>query len=394
MRQVPLLLLAVMGLVLSCTGSTGSGETRRQIVIAGEFPLVRSGGAGATDASRAVALALANHPTVGGYRLVYEPLDDSLAGNQNLDKALQNAKLMVREPRILGAVGPWNSFNARAVVPITGQANLVMVSPSTTLDCLTARPRACLTGASTASNYFRIAAPDSVGARSEADVAVRSLRLTNFAVITDTDPANYGMTISDAFAAEVVANGGRVVSRQKYSQTDQSYAPLLRRARDAGAEAVFVGGFSRNGACRIRAAMTGVFPAKTYFFSGDGIVDVDCLTDAGDAANDHLVGAVSARQPASVPASLRNLPRSGSDDAYVFAAYDCAEILVAAIDRAIKLNRGKIPTREQVVAAVAGTHDFKGLTGTFSFNANGDAANPAVSLYYVRNGTWTFWQNA
>ena len=392
MRQVPLLLVAVMAAALSCTSSVGSGETRAQIVIAGEFPLVRSGGAGATDASRAVALALANHPTVGSYRLVYEPLDDSLAGFQSRDKALQNAKLMVREPRILGAVGPWNSRNAMAVVPITGQASVVMVSPSTTADCLTARPKACLIGASTARNFFRIAAPDSVGAVAEADIAVRRLGLTSFAVITDGE--FYGTTIGDAFAAEVAANGGRVVSRQTYSQTDQSYAPLLRKARDAGAEALFVGGFSGNGACRIRAAMSGVFPTATYFFSGDGIVDGDCLADAGGAADDHLVGAVSTRQPATVPAPLRSLPHTGFDDAYVFAAYDCAEILVAAIGRAIVQNGGKIPTREQVLGAVAATHDFKGLTGTFSFNANGDATNPAASLYYVRNGSWTFWQNA
>jgi ABC-type branched-subunit amino acid transport system substrate-binding protein len=116
--------------------------------------------------------------------------------------------------------------------------------------------------------------------------------------------------------------------------------------------------------------------------------------DAGAGADDHLVAAVSARQPATVPPALRNLRNTGFVDAYVFAAYDCAEILVAAIDQAIKQNGGKVPTREQVLAAVAATHDFKGLTGTFSFNANGDATNPAVSLYYVRGGVWTFWQNA
>jgi branched-chain amino acid transport system substrate-binding protein len=392
MKPAALLLVTAMCAILSCTGSTTSDNGGAQIVIAGEFPLERNGGVGGNDASRAVEIALADHPTVGGYRLIYEPLDDSLAGFQSRDKALQNAKIMVRESRILGVVGPWSSQNAMAVVPITGHANLVMLSPSTTADCLTARPKACLVGAETASNYFRIAAPDSVGARAEADIAVRKLRLTKFAVITDAEP--YGTSIGDAFTTEVTTLGGEVVVRQSYTQTDQSYSPLLRQARNAGAEAVFVGGFSQNGACRIRASMSGVFPADMYFFSGDGIVSGDCIVDAGAAADDRMVAAVSARQPSTVPTVLRRLPYSASDDAYVFAAYDCAEILVAAIDQAIKQNGGKVPTREQVLAAVAATHDFKGLTGTFSFNANGDATNPAVSLYYVRQGTWTFWQNA
>jgi len=392
MRPAALLLVTLMSAILSCTGSATSGNRDAQIIIAGEFPLERNGGVGGNDASRAVEIALADHPTIGGYRLVYEPLDDSLAGFQSRDKALQNAKIMIRESRILGVVGPWDSRNAMAVVPITGQANVVMLSPSTTADCLTAKPKACLAGAETAKNYFRIAAPDSVGARAEAGIAVHKLGLTKFAVITDDEP--YGTSIGDAFTSEVTTLGGAVVVRESYTQTDQSYDPLLRKARSAGAEAVFVGGFSQNGACRIRAAMTGVFPADIYFFSGDGIVDRDCLMDAGAAADDRMVAAVSARQPSTVPAVLRRLPYSASDDAYVFAAYDCAEILVAAIDHAIKQNGGKVPRREQVLAAVAATRDYKGLTGTFSFDANGDATKPAVSLYHARNGAWTFWQNA
>lgn len=394
MRPWAVVALMLITLTLGCTSPTSSSPAGPEIVIAGEFAIGRNAGVGGNDASAAVAIAIANHPTLDGYRLVYEPLDDVLAGMPNRDKALQNAKRMARESRILGAVGPWNSINAQTAVPIAGQTGLVMVSPSTTEDCLTARPKACLAGAATASNYFRIAAPDSMQVRAEADVAVRKLGLTDFAVLSGPDPVHYGQTIADAFAAEVIANGGRVVSRQTYSPTDQSYASLLRNARNAGARAIFVGGFDANGACRIRAAMLGVFPADAYFFSGDGIFTTECLDDAGTAANDHLVGAISARQPATVPAPLRSLPYASSDDAYVFAAYDCAEILVAALDRAIKQNGGKIPRRDQVIAAVAATHDFKGLTGTFSFNANGDATNPAVSLYYARGGKWTFWQNA
>lgn len=100
------------------------------------------------------------------------------------------------------------------------------------------------------------------------------------------------------------------------------------------------------------------------------------MKDAGLGADDHLVGAVSARQPATLPAALRNLRENGVVDAYIFAAYDCAEILVAALDRAIKRDGGKIPTREQVLNAVAATQDFKGLTGTFHFKRTATPPTP------------------
>lgn len=393
MKAVGLVAIVVFAVTVSCTSSTAANQGSPQIVIAGELPIERNGGVGANDASRAVAIAIANHPMVGRYRLAYEDLSDSLAGFPNVDKAVQNAQVMVGETRIVGIVGPWNSLISRYVIPITAQANLVMLSPSSTLDCLTARPQPCLTAPSSGSNFFRIAAPDPVAVRAEADIAIRNLGLTKFAVITDGEHI-YGEPVGDAFAAEVAADGGTVTYRQMYSQTDQSYAPLLRDAIRTGAEAVFVGGFTSNGACRIRSEMVRVFPVKSYFFSGDGIVDSDCARDAEAGADDHLIAAVSARLPVTVQPQLRSLRNTGYVDAYVLAAYDCAEILIAGIERAIKESGGKIPTREEVLAAVAATHEFKGLTGTFTFNAAGDAASPAASLYYVRNATWTWWRNA
>jgi branched-chain amino acid transport system substrate-binding protein len=322
-------------------------------------------------------------------------LDDSLAEKFDVDRALQNAKLMLRDPRILGVVGPYNSASARLVVPITAQDNLVMISPSTTADCLTGRPMACFVGPTapaTADNFFRIAAPDSVGARTAADLAYRKLDIARFAVLVHDDP--YGRSLGDAFRSEFELMGGKVVFSRTYSPTDSTYAQLLRDARDAGAQAVYMGSASWLGACRVRAAMSGIFPADAYFISGDGIVNALCISDARSAANEYMVATISAREPATMPAGLKGLERGHSYDAYNFAAYDCAEILIAAIDKAIQNDGGKVPTRQQVLSAVAATNGFKGLTGTYSFDANGDAINPAVSFYYVHGGSWTFWQNA
>ena len=135
---------------------------------------------------------------------------------------------------------------------------------------------------------------------------------------------------------------------------------------------------------------------RTLRISAEVVAGLDalCISDAESEANDQLVAALSAREPAAVPAALRGLTRGHYYDAYNFAAYDCAQILIAVIDRAIRDNGGRIPTREQVLQAVAATSEFKGITGTYSFNANGDATQPAVSFYNVHGGSWTFWQNS
>lgn len=391
MRRSTLALLTVMVLLGGCSNEARI-EPGPVVEIATELPLASPG---VKDAERAVAAAIAEHSRLHGYRLVHISLDDSLAGQFDVDRALQNAKLMTRDPRILGVIGPWNSASAKIVVPVTGQDNLVMISPSTTADCLTARPTACFKGPAapaTANNFFRIAAPDSVGARTAADLAIRKLGINRVAVLVHDD--SYGRSLGQAFSDELGLIGGKVVLSRMYSPTDLTYAPLLREAFAAGAQAVYMGGASFIGACRVRAAMSGIFPADAYFMSGDGIVDAQCIGDAGTTADEHLVGTISAREPETVPAALGRLERGHTYDAYNFAAYDCAEILIAAIDHAMQNNGGKVPTREQVLNAVAATRDFTGLTGTFSFDANGDAIKPAVSFYYVHRGSWTFWQNA
>lgn len=391
MNRTALALMAVTVLVSACSGPppTRPGPV---IKIASELPLAAHG---VMDAQRAVAAAIAGHPTVHGYRLVHISLDDSLAGSFDIDRALQNAKRMQSDPQILGVVGPWNSNTAKLIVPVTGQDSLVMISPSATADCLTARPTACFVGPmakASANNFFRIAARDSAGARAAADLAIQKLGISRFALITHDDP--FARSLGEGFRSEFELNGGKVVFSRLYSPTALTYAPLLREARDAGAQGVYMGGASFIAACLVRAAMSGIFSDDAYFISGDGIVDDECIRDAGTAANNHLVATISAREPTTVPAGLKGLSRGHLYDGYNFAAYDCAQILIAAIERAIGDNGGKVPTRAQVLSALAATKDFKGLTGTFSFDPNGDAIKPAVSFYNVRGGSWTFWQNA
>ena len=394
MRSPAVALVFISFVVAACSplASPAPEATGPVIAIASEFPLSDAGEKGA---ERAVAAAVAGHPTLRGYRLAYLSLDDNLAGRFDQDRALQNASSAIADHRVLGIVGPWNSSIASLLLPIAGHDDLVMISPSATADCLTARPKACLQGATApavATNFFRIAARNTVAARTAADFAVDKLGIGRFAVLRDR--TGYGRVLSNAFKSEVAALGAQAVFSGSFSDTDPSYAPLLRQAQAAGAEALFVGGLSDLGACRVRGAMSGIFPDDAYFISGDGILDPTCITDAGQKADEHLIATVSAREPQSVPAGLKGLVRGKIYDAYNSAAYDCAQILIAAIDHAIQVNNGKIPTREQVLRAVAATTDFNGITGTYTFDANGDAVRPAVSFYYVRDGAWTFWQNA
>ena len=64
-------------------------------------------------------------------------------------------------------------------------------------------------------------------------------------------------------------------------------------------------------------------------------------------------------------------------------------ILINAIGRAIDANGGKMPARPEVVDQLARTTNYQGLTGTYTFNANGDATTPTLQIQQNQGGTWT-----
>lgn len=388
-RIVALLLGLVMTAACDLPGASPAAGTPREIVIAADMPF----GADTNPARDAIGVAIANQGSVDGYRLLYQPFDDGLLGRQDAAKAEQNVELMIQDPRTLAVIGPFNSSIAELAIPLANQAGLVMLSESNTKACLTALPSPCPKRPTNVNNYFRIAATDSAMAQAGARFALKNLGLKNFAVLSDV--TRYGQELGRSFAEELIAGGGQVVFQRQYAPNLPDYTGLLQDALDARAQAVFVGGFDNTGACRIRADMVKVFPAGSYMLAGDGIFDRSCLADAGAGADSTLLALISDSQPPRDSKVSRDLARHGIPPlAYVFPAYDCAEMIIAAIDRAIRANGGKEPTRLQVLAAVAATRDFRGASGTFTLGPSGDATNPAVSVYRVEKGRFAFWQNA
>jgi ABC-type branched-subunit amino acid transport system substrate-binding protein len=63
----------------------------------------------------------------------------------------------------------------------------------------------------------------------------------------------------------------------------------------------------------------------------------------------------------------------------------------AVIERAIELKGGNLPNRRDVLDAMQ-TITYVGLTGTYSFDHNGDALSPLMSIYQVHNGKWEYLQ--
>jgi branched-chain amino acid transport system substrate-binding protein len=359
-----------------------------------------------------VLFYISQHPTIDGFTLKVDAKDYAVNGSPNAAQGAAQMQQFIADNTVLAVVGTFDSGVARAEIPLANQVGLSMVSPANTNPCLTKTvytpgflrasgvditckdaglpaPADLRAAHPDKNNYFRLATTDDLQGPANSLYAFNTLKLTKMAVISNNSV--YGKGIADTFSAEFIKLGGTVVLRQDYDPANTNdFKAFLTSAFHKGAMGIYYGGLSADKGCVIRQQMLGIFPAgeSTPFLGGDGIAqDPTCTTTAGQNAVG-IFATVASVNPDQVPSAASTIsafktayPNSADYGSYTMVAYDCAGVLVAAIDTAIKANGGNMPTRDAVRAAVAATSGYAGVTGTIGFNAAGDNSAEIVSLY-------------
>jgi branched-chain amino acid transport system substrate-binding protein len=385
-------------------GSSGgtSGTSNGTIKIGVEMPLSGTEGSQGQPILKGVRYAVQKAGgSIKGFQLQVADYDDAVNGTHDPQKGAQNVTSMVGDGKVLAFVGPLNSNVAKNEIPIAADAHLAMVSPANTGVCLTKDapdsrfPYDAACGGLAAqlrkgnpNNYFRTVTTDDYQGPAMADYLLQVLKVTKVAVGSDNQ--TYGKGIADAFSAELKSKGGQLVGQRfDYDQANtQDFKPFLTAAKAAGAQAIYVGGVTSTGVCKVRAQMKGIFDVSTPFGGGDGIVqDSECVKAMGDMSP-NVYATIAAVDPTHVPSAKDTIdgykkayPGANDYTAYSIVAADAAGIEISAIGRAIDAAGGKMPTREQVRVELAKTSGYQGALGSTSFDKNGDTNVKIISTY-------------
>jgi branched-chain amino acid transport system substrate-binding protein len=391
----------------ACTASTGGGggsggTSKGEIIIASDQPLQGGDASDGVPAQNGIQYAVESAGSIKGFKLTFKGWDDTVNGAHDPQKGAQNIQEMISDSKILGMIGPNNSNVARAMIPIANRASFTMISAANTNECLTQTFPYCEadTGSTPAklrpngvNNYFRVAAADTFQGPAAADYIIDTLKLTKVAIWSDNE--TFGKGVADKFSAEFTKKSGTVVLRQDFdTKTTNDWKPFLTDAKNKGALAVYAAATSGTKVCIPRAQMKGILDVP--YMTPDGGVNSQCITDAADnTANMYgTVAAADANQnpdaKATIDAFTKRFANKADVGSYTFPALDCANILIDAIGRAIDANGGNMPSREQVRAAVAATKSFKGTTGTYTFDANGDPTSPTMAIFQTKGTDWVF----
>ncbi|MER3556817.1 MAG: branched chain amino acid ABC transporter substrate-binding protein, partial [Thermus sp.] len=312
-----------------------------------------------------------------GFDLQLVPYDDQA----NPDIGVGNANRIINDPDILGVVGHLNSGVAIPSSEVYARVNLVMVSPANT------NPRVTERGLK---NVFRICGRDDVQGPAGAEYAFQNLRVRNVFVIHDKTA--YGQGLAEEFKKRFEALGGKVVAFVGTEETS-NFVPLINQIRSArpAPQLIYFGGiYSQIGPFVKQLRERGLY---TRLMGGDGLDSSEFERLAGSQAAKgtfytSVAGPVSAF-PKAKAVVQRFKQKYGKDmEGFGVYAYDSANVIITAIENAIKAAGGKKPTRDQVTEMVAKTK-LEGLTGTIEFNSKGDIKKAKYFVLQVAGtGNW------
>jgi branched-chain amino acid transport system substrate-binding protein len=364
-------LLAATGMIVTLGAHPADAAPDKSIKIATQSPLSGDQSAVGVDIKRGAELALEQlgKPLADlGFKVELAPFDDQA----NPDTGVANAKRIVSDPSILAIVGHYNSGVQIPSSEVYHTSGLANVSPANT------NPKVTLRGYA---EINRIVGRDDVQGLVGADFASSHGVKSVFVV---HDKTAYGQGIAEFFKKRAEEKGMKVFGFEG-TEEKANFDALLSPVIAGNPDLVYFGGMTFQAAVLFRQARERGY--QGMFMSDDGFDSSDATKIAGQSLLD---GKGTYYSTVSGPASvypgtakfIQDFKAKYKADPQPFAAqgYDSMAICLKAIENAATAKKNEVPTRSEVAQAIRALKDFKGITGTFSFNAIGD---PTMAQYFV-----------
>ena len=301
-----------------------------------------------------------------GYDVQFVPFDDQASA----EVGVANAQQIVADPAILAVIGHFNSGVAIPSSEVYNQNNLAMVSPGATNPTLTDRALPVVN---------RVVGRDDLQGPTGAQFAASIEGVETVYILHDTTA--YGQGVGGFFRGEAEALGLTVLGFEGVEERtnfDSILQPILALSPDL----IYMAGIYDQFGIFVNQARAAGYAGQ--FMGPDGIDSPDFVELGADAAvGTYYTSVVApAAQYPNAAQFIADYTATYGEGPGPFAAqaYDSMGILLATFDRLAAANGGTLPTREEVVAELRVTENYEGITGTITFDANGD---PEMSTYYV-----------
>lgn len=375
--------VALAGTLAACANDNpddgGPQSGPRTLTIYSSLPLQGPDRERSRDMVNAIKLALQESGgKVGPLSVTYVSLDSATAeqGTWTKDSVLDNARQTVRDPNAIAFVGDRDSDATALALPLTNEAHILQISPSSTYDGLT-RPsrrqgepdRFYPAGRRT---FGRMVPPDRVQASALVGY-MKEEGVRRLAMLADRDL--YGGGLADQIATAAIGQGIAVSDLGRINQQAPELSGAAAKVAQVGADAFLFAGVPEAGAARVFTAVAAADASLLLFGPGAG---------AEGAFAEALPAAVQRRMrltsptlpPRLLPASARAfrarfraaVGRDPLPDA--LQAYEATNVILSSIRSAGPKGNDRLAVVDQFFA----TRNRQSVLGTYTIDRFGDTS--------------------
>jgi branched-chain amino acid transport system substrate-binding protein len=350
----------------------------QSVVIGMGAPMTGDNAAFGTDISQAGKVAITDAGKFQGFTFSLDAEDDG----GTAEGGASVANKLVANPAVVAIAGHIFSGATAAAIPIYEKASIPMMSPSAT------NPKLTTTGSKV---FNRDVFTDAAQGKFAAAYLYNKLAVKNLAIMHDGQ--SYGQGLAQVVKDQFTALGGTVVAFTAITPGQSDYSAPLADIASKKPQALFYGGYTAEAVVVVNqmkaAGLTGV-----TFFGDDGTFGQDFLDRT--AANGEGAYSTSLIPPASDAKAKFDAAYlaaygqpAGKLSPYSWTAYDSVAVLVKAIESVAVVSGGKlyIP-RAALVAAVRGTSNYMGLSGTITCDATGECSASGPVFNVDKSGKW------
>ena len=275
-------------------------------------------------------------------------------------------------PLILGAV---LSSETLRIAPLAEQRRRLLLSPASSSPEITRAGR----------YIFRVYPSDTLEGAYMAQLAGDELKLRSVRILA-IDNA-FGRGLAAVFRRSF--SGAAEPEIQLYAERGEDHAAVAARALAAATEGIYLAGYYSDMA-KILKEIRRLSPDRTVL-STSSFGNPKTLEEAGEAAEGVIFPATVFDPDSEDPAVQRFTARYRGRhhaDPDLWAAHGYDAVLVAA--EAIRRAGGAVP--ERMAEALRGIRDFRGASGTLSFDAEGDVVQ-YPRAYIVHEGRFILYRD-
>ncbi|WP_317202121.1 branched-chain amino acid ABC transporter substrate-binding protein [Janthinobacterium sp.] len=305
--------------------------------------------------------------TVGGKKIKFELVSEDDQGDPKAGVAA--AQKMI-DNGVKFVVGPYNSG---VTIPASRAYNDAGVIIAT----VASNPKITQQGYK---NLFRVNASDTQLGSKMALYAAKELKFKTVAVIDDRTA--FGQGVAEEFKKQAKLSGMTVAGHEFTTDKSFDFTSILTKLKAKNVEAIFFGGYAPQGAPMARQMKQLGITAK--LLGGDTICTAEMGHLGGDAVADNVLcsqgGAIldkAANGPAFKAAYTKRFKQNA--DVYAASFYDATLLFAQAMQKANSVDPVK-------VGPVIASSTYKGVAGTYAFDANGDMKQSPVTIFTFKGG--------